>query len=158
MHAVSDSEVSAPRKTPLSKDAYDLAIQRRPHPLSIGGRIDVESTTPRVPRDISEIIRKSTDATLKTAPIPIRVANIDRLRKSRLEDFRQGTLKWGDNCLVAVRSNRDVLERMQPFDAHSTPIVTDVQPSVSCIFHPELAQQFFELGGTECRVRVRSIP
>jgi hypothetical protein len=158
VHAVSDSEVSSPCKTPFAKDAHDLAAQCRSHPLAVGGRVDVESAAPRMTRDISEIIGESTDASLKTTSISIRVANINCLRKSRLEDLRQSALKWSDNFLVTVRSNRDVLESVKPLDAHSTPVVTDVQPSVSGVFHAEFAQQFFELGGAECRVWVGRIP
>lgn len=92
VHTVSNSKVSSPRKTPFAKDAHDLTIQRRPHALTVRRSVDVKCATPRMSRDISEIIGESTNAPLKTASVPIRVAHINCLSKTGLEDFCECTL------------------------------------------------------------------
>ena len=77
VHAISNCKVSTPCESPFPEDAYDLAIQRRLHSLTVRGRVDVKGTAPRMPRDIPEVISQSADATLKATAITIGVSNID---------------------------------------------------------------------------------
>ncbi len=59
---------------------------------------------------------------------------------------------------MAVRTDRNVLERVYPLDARTAPVAADVQTPVARVFHPELTEQLFEHCGPESGIWVWRVP